>query len=173
MQKKISSIITTANSEYVKPLNTAINYMYNSLKKYFTFISVFNDAGNCLTSTLGLNSQENLLAEQVFNTIKNKEQINEIIDNIDQNLFYKQLGNVNVFYFYLKGKYFFLYSIDIEIKIGITKLKLLTYIKNNKNEIISILENLSINKSKTEFQSPQNDDNFSNGENIKITIEIS
>ena len=173
LQEELSSIILTTNSQQIKPLNTAINYMYNSLNKYFSFISVFNNVGNCLTSTLGLNRQENVLVRQLFDNITNKNQISEITNNVEQNLFYKQLGNVFIFYFYLKGKFFFLCSIDIEINIGITKLKLLAYIKNNLNDIVSILENLDSNNSKIDLHSPQNDDNDSNKENLKITLEIS
>ncbi|MHA2103412.1 MAG: hypothetical protein ACW981_08270 [Candidatus Hodarchaeales archaeon] len=135
IEQKIVDIITSTKNLRVKQLNNSLLKMHEALKKYISFVSVFDNNGESITSTLDLSSEQNRFAKQVFDTIAENESVKDILIDMENNLFYKQLGDVIVFYFYLNGLYFYFFSINPKVNIGITKLKLLSYVKSNIDEI--------------------------------------
>ncbi|MHA1982938.1 MAG: hypothetical protein ACW967_01210 [Candidatus Hodarchaeales archaeon] len=172
LEQKILEIITSTKNLKVKPLNNSLLKMHEALKKYFSFVSVFNNNGESVTSTLDLSVEQNRFAKQVFDTIAENETINDILIDMEKNLFYKQLGDVIVFYFYLNGLYFYFFSINPKVNIGITKLKLLSYIKSNIDEIKSNITQMinSVNSGRVKGENTEN--SHIKIEKITITIEF-
>jgi hypothetical protein len=172
LEQKIVDIITSTKNLKVKQLNNSLLKMHESLKNYFSFVSVFNNNGESITSTLNLSSEQNRFAKQVFDTINESETVKDIQIDIEKNLFYKQLGDVIVFYFYLNGLYFYFFSINPKVNIGITKLKLLSYIKSNIDEIKSNITQMINSDNLGKVKSKNTENSHINIEKITITIEF-
>ena len=170
LQADINKIIISNKKTKIKQLEKYLIEMYDSLKKYFSFISVFNNEGECIVSTIDLNVEENTFAKQVYSTITENESIRDIQIDLEDNLSYKQLGEVLVFYFYLNGLYFYFFCISPKINPGITKLKLSSYIKSNMNDLLSHIQSMN------NFQADQvlNDEKIglNSIEKVKITFDF-
>ena len=103
--------------------------MHLELLNYSSFISVFDfDSNKLIASTLHKNRDENKLAREVFIELKRLDLIRKI--NLEVEI--KKIGNLQAFFFYLKGLVFVIYAINVQVNTGIIRLKLKTFLNKNK-----------------------------------------
>ena len=173
LQKDLDKLIQSSKSLDYKYLKRELFIMQNNLKKYFSFISVFTSSGEYLLSSLDANSKEMNFAKEVYNTIRINEQIEDLQLTERESIYNKILGDIVIFYFKVENYLFFLFSIKKQINVGIIKLKLLAYLKQNYSNLISALQN---NEQMDEFTNIDAELNASSVNNdsyqIKMTIEF-
>ena len=115
----------TVNAEVQELLSD----MHLELLNYSSFISVFDfETNKLIASTLHKKRDENKLAREVFIELKRLDLIRKI--NLEVEI--KKIGNLQAFFFYLKGLVFVIYAINVQVNTGIIRLKLKTFLNKNK-----------------------------------------
>ena len=115
--------------------------MQGALTRYMSFIAAFKIESNILIgSTIGSKRRkEMVLADNVYKELVRKSVINH--ENTQElEIGNKILGELQIFYFVVKGIAYVIYS-AVEINTGIIRLKLTAWLKQNSNRFKLIPEN--------------------------------
>lgn len=128
-----------------------ITDMQTELIKYSSFIASFNLTDNSfITSSLAKHREENELAKDVFFELIRLNKFDNIEDFELQII---KLGpDVQCFFFIFNNLAFVTYAIQIQVNAGIIRLKLRTWLKNNRslfNKISIASENGDVTKDKS------------------------